>query len=331
MNMLLPSEKLKRTVLVRKEAETSPKYGCDPNKRPIATLVQYGVINIDKPQGPTSHQVSSYVQNILKLSKSGHSGTLDPKVTGLLPVAVGRATKVVQALLIAGKEYVAVMHLHKPISEKEIQDGMMKFVGRIKQLPPVKSSVKRQWRHRTVYYLDIMEIDGQDVLFSVGCQAGTYIRKLIHDMGIALGTKAHMVELRRTKAGPFDESTLCTLQDIHDAYWYYTEQGNEKFISHIIQPPEHAVMHLPKVWVFDTTVNTLCHGADLKVPGISKVESDIQVGEMIAIMTLKNELVALGTTTLISKDMEKLEHGIAVKTEKVFMEPGTYPKMEKPV
>ena len=322
----LPFQKIQRKVLVRKSVDTSPKFGCAPEARTTAELLQYSVINIDKPRGPTSHQVSAYVQQILGIKKSGHSGTLDPKVTGVLPVAIGKATKVVQALLPAGKEYIALMHLHADLPEDKIRKVCEQYIGRIKQLPPLKSNVKREWRVRKIYYPDVLEIKGRDVLFRVGCQAGTYIRKLIHDLGTSMGAAAHMAELRRTRAGPFDESTLVTLQDLHDAYWYM-QQGNDKLLRSLLQSPEAAVAHLPKVWVFDTSVNTLCHGADLKVPGISKVETDIQVDELVAIMTLKDELVAIGLPKMVSKEMTKAEKGLAVKLERVFMEPGIYPKI----
>ncbi|MBN2458250.1 RNA-guided pseudouridylation complex pseudouridine synthase subunit Cbf5 [Candidatus Woesearchaeota archaeon] len=325
----LPFERAKKEILVRKEASTSDKFGCDPKLRPIKELIDYGIVNIDKPRGPTSHQVSAYVQKILGIKKSGHSGTLDPKVTGVLPVALGRGTRIVQALLSAGKEYVTIMHMHDVHDKGIVAGTCKKFVGKIKQLPPIKSNVKRQERYRKIYYLEIIEIKDKDVLFVVGTQAGTYIRKLIHDIGQAMGTGAHMAELRRTKAGPFNETTLATLQDLADAYHYYKEEGNENPIRHIIKPIEFAVLHLPKVWIIDTTVDTICHGASLKVPGISKVESDIQIGESVAIMSLKDELVALGTASMISKDMQKKEKGIAVRTSKVFMKTGTYPKIEK--
>ena len=188
--------------------------------------------------------------------------------------------------------------------------------------------MKRQWRYRKVYYIEILDVAEKDVLFRIGCQAGTYIRKICHDIGQELGTGAHMAELRRSKAGPFNEDSLFTLQDLTDALHFYKIDNNEKFLRKVVQPLERAVDHLPKVWVLDTTVNTLCHGADLGVPGISKVESEIQEGEKVAIMSLKNELIALGDARMISKEMISLEKGIAVKTEKVFMLPGIYPKMQ---
>ncbi|HLC60759.1 MAG TPA: RNA-guided pseudouridylation complex pseudouridine synthase subunit Cbf5 [Candidatus Nanoarchaeia archaeon] len=324
MESLLPFEKIKRKILLRKEAETDYKIGCNPSERKTEDIINYGIVNIDKPKGPTSHQVSDYVQKILHINKSGHSGTLDPAVTGVLPVALGRGTRIVQGLLTAGKEYVAIMHLHKEVEEKLLKETIQKhFIGKIMQLPPIKSSVKRQLRPRTIYYLDILEIDGNDVMFKIGSEAGTYIRKLIHDLGQKLKVGAHMAELRRTKAGPFDESTLFPMQELIDAYYYWKEEQNDKFIRKAIQPIEAGAKHLPKIWVFDTTVESLCHGTDLKVPGIGKLNSQIIKNDKIAIMTLKEELIALGTSQMSSEEMLG-EKGLAVRTEKVFMQPGTY-------
>ena len=245
-------------------------------------------------------------------------------MTGVLPIALGRSTRIVQALLSAGKEYVGIMHLHREVEESKLKETIKKyFIGKIQQLPPIKSSVKRQLRQRTVYYFEILEIDGKDVLFKVGTEAGTYIRKLIHDIGQKLNCGAHMAGLRRTKAGPFDESTLLTLHELTDAYYFWREESNENFIRKIIQPVEDGVKHLPKIWVFDTTVKSLCHGVDLKVPGISKLNDKIAKDEIVAIMTLKDELVALGTAQMNFEEMLG-EKGIAVQTEKVFMVPGIY-------
>ena len=322
---LLPFEKIKRKVLVKKEAKTNDKLGCRPEERATEEIINYGIVNINKCQGPTSHQVSDYVQKILGIKKSGHSGTLDPNVHGLLPVALGRATRIVQGLLKSGKEYVGIMHLHKDVGETKLKEAIKNnFTGKIKQIPPLKSAVKRVKREREIYYFEVLEKDGQDVLFIVGCEAGTYIRKLIHDLGQKLKIGAHMLELRRTKAGPFDEKTLFTLQDLTDAFYFYKNEKNDKFLRKIIQPVENAIAHQPKIWVFDTTVDTLCHGADLNIPGISKLNDQINKNDIVAIMTLKEELVALGTAQLASEEIMEKEKGLAVKTERVFMVPGTY-------
>jgi H/ACA ribonucleoprotein complex subunit 4 len=314
----LPFENIERTVLVKKQA--SPNFGIEPENRTTKEIINYGIVNIDKPSGPTSHQVSDYVKRILKVKKAGHSGTLDPRVTGLLVVAVGRGTRIVQALLPAGKEYITVMHLHKEVDTERIKQVLNEFMGKIRQKPPVKSAVRRVERTREIYYLDVLEIDGQDVLFKIGCQAGTYIRKICHDIGLKIGCGAHMAELRRTKVASFDESTKYTLQDLTDAFHYYKEGNNDKFIRKIIQPIENATRHLPKVWIIDSTIKPLTHGRDLAIPGICELESGIEKEELVAIMTLKGELVALGIANMTSEQIMKKNKGIAIKTDKVFMQ-----------
>jgi H/ACA ribonucleoprotein complex subunit 4 len=312
-------------VLLRKSASTDESLGSYPKDRDIKSLVNYGIVNINKPKGPSSHQVSAFVQQILGLDKSGHSGTLDPAVTGVLPIALGKATRIVQAILPAGKEYVALMHLHKEVEESQLRKALDIFHGEITQLPPIKSAVKRQERQRTIYYIEVLEIDGPDVLFRVGCQAGTYIRKLCHDIGRSLGVGAHMAELVRTKAGPFDETTMVALDDLRDAYHYYKLENSDVWLRKIVLPMEYSLKLMPKIWVYDSTVEPLCHGADLAIPGISKMHSCINPGETVAVMTLKDELIALGYAKVFSKEMLG-EKGIAAKIHKVFMEPGTYLK-----
>jgi H/ACA ribonucleoprotein complex subunit 4 len=194
----------------------------------------------------------------------------------------------------------------------------------------LRSAIKRQLRERKVYYFDVLEVQGKDVLFRVGCEAGTYIRKLCHDIGIALKTGAHMAQLHRTKAGPFTSEDYVTLQDLEDAMWYWKNENNDKLLKACIKPVEAGVAHLPKVHVQDSAVDTICHGATLKVPGIVKLDADIIKGQHVAIMTLKNELIALGESQHAADELMTLERGEAVKTHKVFMLPGTYPAKEKP-
>ena len=322
MEELLLFEKEKRQLLIKKEAETDWTYGQDPNKRSVQELINYGVVNINKPHGPTSHMCSAYVQDILNINKAGHSGTLDPSVTGVLPIALGKATRVVQTLLKSGKEYVCLMYLHKPVSEEELKGKVKEFTGKIRQLLPIRSAVKRRLRTREIYYFNIIEIDGQHVLFKVGCEAGTYIRKLVDDLGKSLKTGAHMVQLVRTKAGPFNDSSWYSLHDLKDAYEFY-KQGKENDIMKIIVPIERAVEHLPKVWIHDSAVDSLCHGASLNIPGISKLNHFVEE-EVVAVLTLKNELVCLGTSKMMSEDILKNEKGFAVKVNKVFMGRNTY-------
>ena len=327
---LLPFEIVKRTVLVKKESSPT-KHGVVPEQRQIRDYLKLGVINLDKPRGPSSHQVSDYVKRITGSKKAGHSGTLDPNVTGVLPVALDDATKALISLLSAGKEYVCSMHMHKEVSEKDILAVFKKFTGTIKQLPPIHSAVKRQLRERTIYYLELIEIKGQEVLFRVGCQAGTYIRKLCHDMGESMGIGAHMAELRRTKAGPLHESTITTLHDLADAYHYFKEKGDERRLRELVIPVEAAISHLPKIVIADNVIYPLTHGATVHAPGVVSVESGIKKGDQVAVMSLKKELVALATVKMSSEQIIKAKNGAVAKSDRVVMDPNLYPKMgDKP-
>jgi H/ACA ribonucleoprotein complex subunit 4 len=310
----LPFEEVQRDILVRQEAGVQTQ-----SELPMDELIEYGIVNVDKPKGPTSHQTAEFVKKIFGLKKAGHSGTLDPGVTGVLPCAIGKATRITQALLPAGKEYVALMYLHQELDEQVIRKAFDEYKGKIMQMPPVKSAVRRILRPRSVYYIDIIEIDGKHVLFRIGCEAGTYIRKYIHDLGKRLGCGAHMAQLRRSKVATFDESTAYTLQDIADAVWYYKHEKNETFLRKIVQPIETGVRHLGRVWALDSTLKPMSHGRDLAVPGIVKVESDIVKGDLVAVMSMQNTLVSLGIARLSSEKMVSAERGIAVTNDKVFL------------
>ena len=292
--------------------------------RGVIELLDSGIVVLNKPSGPTSHQAVDYLKRVLDLKKAGHSGTLDPGVTGVLPVALSRATRVTNCLLSAGKEYVCLMHLHKALSISRVKEIFAShFSGVIEQLPPVKSAVKRQLRKREIYYVDVLEVKDKAVLFRVGCEAGTYIRKLVHDFGVVSGVGAHMVELVRTKAGPFVFDEMVSLQDLADAFHYFRE-GDDSFLKGMLLPVERGVEHLKKIYVHDGAINSLCHGAFLKVPGVAFLDSDIVKHDLVAVMSLKNELVLVGRALLNSNNLMKLSKGLAVKTEQVFMRPEQY-------
>ena len=137
-------------------------------KKSTEELLEFGIVNINKPSGPTSFDISDYIRKKLELRKTSHFGTLDPKVTGVLPIALNRACKLTGFFLGEDKEYVGVMRIHKDISLKEIEKAIEKeFIGKITQLPPVKSRVKRQERQREIKNFKILEKDGQNILFQV--------------------------------------------------------------------------------------------------------------------------------------------------------------------
>jgi H/ACA ribonucleoprotein complex subunit 4 len=326
-----PPWEIKRELLVKSEGTTNQKYGRKPHERPAEDYIRYGVINLDKPAGPTSHEVAAWVKKIMHLTRIGHGGTLDPKVTGVLPITLEDSAKIVQALLYGGKEYVCVMKLHGDAEKERVRKVLEEFEDVIYQRPPLRSSVKRQLRTRRVYYMDFMEMEGRNVLFKVGCEGGTYIRKLCYDMGEVLGCGAHMQELRRTRAGPFVEnsSDRVTLHDV--AYWFaeWQEKKEEKILREFIQPMEAALALIPKIVVRDSAVDALCHGANLTVPGVLSVESGIVKGSAVAIFSLKGEAVALAKTLLSTEEILDLKHGTVAALQRVLMPRGTYPRVWK--
>lgn len=328
MKHMLPSDK-KRKRLIKVSSKANPFYGKSPDERSIRELLNNGFINLDKPGGPTSHQVVSWVREILEIGKAGHGGTLDPGVTGVLPVALGDGTRALQVLLLTGKEYVGLMRLHKSIDKKKIKEVCKSFVGDIYQIPPLRSAVKRVERKREVYYFDVIEIKGSEVLFRVGCEAGTYVRTLCVDIGKKIGCGAHLAELRRTRVGHLTEENAVTLQDVKDAYIFWKEDGEENGIKRIILPMERLIDHMPKMVIRDSAVDALCHGANLAIPGIVEIDTDIKKGDMAAVLTLKGEGVALVHSLMSTEQIIQNDTGICATLERVLMNKGTYPSFWK--
>jgi len=254
----------------------------------IQELLQFSIINIDKPSGPTSFSVSQFVKNSLNLNKTSHFGTLDPQVTGVLPVALNRACRLNEYLMHRNKTYVGIMRLHKNIDDKELENVIKKFIGKISQLPPVRSRVKRAVREREVIGFKILEIDGKDVLFETEVQAGTYIRKLCDDIGKEIGG-AHMLELRRTQAGLFLESNKkypsVNLYDFEKAVAKYKE-GNEQELRKILIPGEIVASVLPVIQIRKDIVKKALSGSPIFSTFIErKTPEEIKAGDKIAIFS----------------------------------------------
>ena len=317
-----------REILVRDEEPLS-EHGKRPEERSVEELLEYGVINLDKPAGPSSHEIVAWLRRVTGIEKIAHGGTLDPKVTGVLPILLNRAVKVVPYLLTEDKEYVGVLRLHGDVDEEEVRRAVEMFRGPIYQRPPLRSAVKRMLRVRDVYDIKVLEIAGRDVLFWVWCEAGTYIRKLCHDVGLILGVGAHMQELRRIRSGSLKEGESVTLHQVADAFAAWREEGDESCLRQVVLPVERAVEHLPRVVVRDGAVDAIAHGASLKAPGVLAVDAGIKVGDVVAIFTKKNELVAIGKALMRSEQMVAAKRGEAVKPEAVLIKPGVYPRAWK--
>jgi H/ACA ribonucleoprotein complex subunit 4 len=311
----------------REEAETSEEFGSIPENRSIEELLEKGVVLVDKPFGPTSQQVSTWIKKELDLKKTGHFGTLDPNATGILPIGLNKGTRLSKALSKADKEYIFEAELEEEKEEDGIKEKLNSFEGVNKQVPPDLSAVKQEEREREVHDIELLDVQGKNVLGRVKCDAGFYVRVLISQLGDKLDTNAEMVELRRTKQGKLTEDEANIIQDIVDAYHFYHE-GNEEELRKVLYPIEKAVNHLKKIVIKDSAVNAVANGADLGANGVSKFQERIKEEETVAIMTLKGELVALGTAEMNSEQLYE-EGGTAATLQSVHMDPETYPKRWK--
>ena len=321
----MPSQK---TVVLDDES-TDPDHGFEPERRPPQVLLEYGLVPLDKPRGPTSHEVVAWTRRLLGMEKAGHSGTLDPPVSGLLPIGLGQSTRALSLLLLFPKEYRGVMRVHSSVPRKELDRVLSEFTGEIFQRPPQRSSVSRQTRSRTIHELEVTESEGNLFLFRVLCQSGTYVRKLVYDMGEVLGVGATMVELRRTKVGPLSEERgLVTLHQLSDAM-YRLKEGDDGPLRKAVMPVEDTLGDISKIVMRDSAVDAICHGARLGIPGILSVTVGIKKDDTVALMSSKRELVAIGKALISSEEIHSLKKGLASTTERVVMKAGTYPRLWK--
>jgi len=216
------------------------------------------------------------------------------------------------------------------ISKKKLEKVFKIFTNEIYQRPPLKSSVARKLRIRKIHYCKLLELNENRVLFIIGCEAGTYIRKFCYDIGETLCAGAHMTDLRRTRVGKFTEKdNLITLQNLKDAFTIYQREGNDYYLRKIVYPMEKMVEHIPKIFVRDTAVDALCHGADLAAAGVCFIDARIKPGMLIALMTLKKELIGFSIAKLNAMDIFKAKSGIMAKIKKVFMARNTYPRWDE--
>ncbi|KAI0443574.1 pseudouridine synthase [Xylaria telfairii] len=318
-------------LLVRTGHFTPIPNGSPPLSRDLKDYIASGVINLDKPSNPSSHEVVAWVKRILRTEKTGHSGTLDPKVTGCLIVCIDRATRLVKSQQGAGKEYVAVIRLHDklPGGEAQFTRALETLTGALFQRPPLISAVKRQLRIRTIHESRVIEFDNDRHLgiFWVSCEAGTYIRTLCVHMGLLLGVGAHMQELRRVRSGAMDETKdLVTLHDVLDAQWQYDNTRDESYLRKVISPLETLLTSYKRVVVKDSTVNAICYGAKLMIPGLLRYEAGIEAHEEVVLMTTKGEAIALGIAMMSTVEMSSCDHGVVAKVKRCIMERDLYPR-----
>jgi len=304
--------------------------GNSPLRRPIYDYVRYGIINLDKPANPSSHEVVAWIKKILKVEKTGHSGTLDPKVTGSLIVCIDRATRLVKSQQGAGKEYVCIVRLHNALKEQsDLSKVIEQLTGALFQRPPLIAAVKRRLRVRTIYESKLVEYDAEKHLgiFWVSCEAGTYIRTLCIHLGLLLGVGGHMQELRRVRSGILTErDNMVTMHDVLDAQYVYENNKDESYLRWAIKPLEFLLTNYKRIVVKDSAVNAICFGAKLMIPGLLRYDNSIDVNDEVVLITTKGEAIALAISQMTSSLMATCDHGVVAKIKRVIMERNTYPK-----
>ncbi|XP_076052890.1 dyskerin pseudouridine synthase 1 Nop60B [Oratosquilla oratoria] len=315
---------------VRTNHYTPLPFGCSPLKRTMDEYVKCGFINLDKPANPSSHEVVAWIKRILKVQKTGHSGTLDPKVTGCLIVCIERATRLVKSQQGAGKEYVCIFRLHEQVDNVlKITQTLEKLKGAQFQRPPLISAVKRQLRVRTVFENKLIEYDPEQNMgiFWVSCEAGTYIRTMCVHLGLYLGTGGQMQELRRVRSGiQGEKDSLVTMHDVLDAQWLYENHKDETLLRRVIKPLEAMLVGHKRIIMKDSAVNAVCYGAKIMLPGMLRYENGIEINEEIVVCTSKGEAVCLAIALMTTSTMSTCDHGVVAKIKRVIMERDTYPR-----
>uniref|UniRef100_A0AC35TLZ9 PUA domain-containing protein n=1 Tax=Rhabditophanes sp. KR3021 TaxID=114890 RepID=A0AC35TLZ9_9BILA len=313
---------------VRTNHYTPLPEGCSPLQRSLKNYISSGFFNLDKPSNPSSHEVVSWIKRILRCEKTGHSGTLDPKVSGCLIVCIDRTTRLAKSQQGAGKEYVAIFKLHNAVdSQKSIKQALEKLTGPLFQRPPLISAVKRQLRVRTIYKNTLIEYDDEQNMgiFTVACEAGTYVRTLCVHLGLLLGKGSQMQELRRIRSGiTSEEEGLVTMHDILDAQYLYDHQKDDSYLRAIIRPLEALLTGHKRIVVKDSAVNAICYGAKILATGVLRYDDGIEVGKEIVIVSTKGECICTAVAIVSSESMVTLSHGIVAKTKRVVMERDTY-------
>ncbi|XP_076836457.1 H/ACA ribonucleoprotein complex subunit DKC1 isoform X2 [Brachyhypopomus gauderio] len=315
---------------IRTAHYTPLPHGSNPLKRNIQDYVRSGFINLDKPANPSSHEVVAWIKRILRVEKTGHSGTLDPKVTGCLIVCIDRATRLVKSQQSAGKEYVGIVRLHNAIeSEHQLARALECLTGALFQRPPLIAAVKRQLRVRTIYESKLIEYDPEKRLgiFWVSCEAGTYIRTLCVHLGLLLGVGGQMQELRRVRSGVLGEKDcLVTMHDVLDAQWQFDHNKDENYLRRVIYPLEKLLVSHKRIVMKDSAVNAICYGAKIMLPGVLRYEDGIEVNQDIVVITTKGEAICTAVALMTTAVISTCDHGVVAKIKRVIMERDTYPR-----
>jgi tRNA pseudouridine55 synthase len=297
-----------------------------PGPEVAARLASGSFVLVDKPRGPSSHQVTAWARDLLGVGTAGHAGTLDPNVSGVLWVGLERALRLVPLVLEFPKTYVGVVVLHGDVPRGRLERVAGEFVGPVYQTPPVRSAVKRERRIRTIHNLDLLEVGRTRVLLRVVADSGTYVRTLAVDLGEALGVGAHLEELRRTATGPFGEAESVPLSAIADAV-AAARAGAPADLLGLLRPIEQVWREFPTLVLKDVAASAVAHGATLAAGGVASASRPFARGDRVALLSRAGELVATGVAVLGSNEARPEHDAWIVGSTKVFADPARYPPL----
>ncbi|MDC0963083.1 RNA-guided pseudouridylation complex pseudouridine synthase subunit Cbf5, partial [Euryarchaeota archaeon] len=291
-------------------------------------LLGSGILLVKKPRGPTSHQLTAWIRNILGITKIGHGGTLDPMATGLLTILCGRATRLTDIILKGDKRYISIIRFGRDIDSIELEELLSSLVGEVYNVPPKESAVKVQVRTRTITSLSLLDFDSSSRIAAVeiSCVAGTYIRTLTRDIGLLLDTSCEMLELHRDRTSIFDESMACNMHQLADAIFLWKEHNDERSLRKLLTPVETILTKIPSIMIKDGAVAAMTHGAPLARPGVVNASSGISSGSLVVISSMKGEAVAVANTSVDIDEVLNMTKGQVAVAKSVLMPTGIYPQ-----
>ena len=305
---------------------TDGAFGTAPDDRTLEQRLASGFILVDKPAGPTSHQLAAWARDLLGLERLGHGGTLDPFATGVLPLMAGRCMKITNKILKHEKTYIAVLRFRSMPDMETLNATMATMTGRIYNVPPEVSAVKVQVRTRNVHTFELLDTDGNDAVVRIVCEAGTYIRTMARDMGLLLNTPVSLKELRRETSGMFDLDHCVTMDQLADAVWLWKECGQEEAMNAIVHPIEKLLVDVPRCTVKDSAVAALAYGAPLLRPGLVSIPGGLKKGTELLVTSLKNEAVGFVKLKADSDQIATRDSGELARPSMVLMDTEVYPR-----
>lgn len=315
-----------KMTIIDSEAKTDSKYGCPPERRTVDELLTGGWVLLDKPAGPSSHQLAAWIRDMLGVDKLGHGGTLDPFATGGLVLLSGNATRLTGRILKGDKTYICIFKLPKGITDGALAKAISSLTGHIHNVPPKESAVKVQVRQRTISTFDLIEREERIILTAIHCEAGTYVRTMSRDMGLLLGGEVELLELRRSKSGAFTENDAVSMHQLTDAIHLWKEHGQPSAMKKILLPVESLLSGIPIITLKDGAVAAVAHGAPLASVGVVGLNSEVQRGDEVLMVSLKGEAVALASMTVNGEDVANMKGGEVARPNLVLMATDVYPK-----